>query len=309
MSEDINKLQKRESETIAKDIIGEESLPIASLWKDIVRRFRHNKLAVIGLFIMTIIIFMCLLAPVFTKYDPVLDMQLTERLLPVGAPDHLLGTDDFGRDIFSRILYGGRVSLLTGLIVSIFTMSIGVFVGCISGYFGGWLDNLLMRIVDIFLAFPFLVLAIAIMAALGPSQRNIIFTLVIVGWPSFARLTRGQILSLKEKEYIEAARASGFSHARIMFVHILPNALAPIIVMATLRIGGTIMSAASLNFLGLGVDSSLPEWGVMLNQARDYMTSAPHLSIFPGLAISLAVLSMNWIGDGLRDALDPRMRK
>jgi len=166
-----------------------------------------------------------------------------------------------------------------------------------------------MRIVDIFLAFPFLVLAIAIMAALGPSQKNIILTLVIVGWPSFARLTRGQILSLKEKEYIEASKASGFSHARIMFFHILPNALAPIIVMATLRIGGTIMSAASLNFLGLGVDSSLPEWGVMLNQARDYMTSAPHLSIFPGVAISLSVLSMNWIGDGLRDALDPRMRK
>jgi len=309
MSEVTKKIQEHETETIDPGIIGEESLPISSMWKDILRRFRHNRLAVIGVFIMTITIFMCISAPLFTKFDPVLDMQLMNRLLPVGSPEHILGTDDLGRDIFSRILYGGRVSLLTGLIVSIFTMIIGVFIGCISGYFGGWLDNFFMRIVDIFLAFPFLVLAIAIMAALGPSQKNIILTLVIVGWPSFARLTRGQILSLKEKEYIEASKASGFSHARIMFFHILPNALAPIIVMATLRIGGTIMSAASLNFLGLGVDSSLPEWGVMLNQARDYMTSAPHLSIFPGVAISLSVLSMNWIGDGLRDALDPRMRK
>lgn len=307
MTKNENNLE--EATPLSGNVVGDESLPVSSMWKDTVRRFKHNRLAVIGLFIVTIIIVMCVLAPVFTSYDPVLDMVLKDKLLPTNSPGHILGTDDLGRDIFSRLLYGGRVSLLTGLVVSLLTMAIGVIIGSVSGYFGGWLDNLLMRIVDIFLAFPFLVLAIAIMAALGSSQKNIILTLIIVGWPSFARLARGQVLTLKETEYIEAARASGFGHARIMFVHILPNALAPIIVMATLRIGGTIMSAASLNFLGLGADSSLPEWGVMLNQARDYMTSAPHLSIYPGLAISLTVLSMNWIGDGLRDALDPRMRK
>ncbi len=309
MTEQTNTVIVQDQKIPPANFIGEESLPISSMWHDTVRRFKHNRLAVIGLVIMIATIVMCVFAPFFTSYDPVLDMNLKNCLLPTGSPGHLLGTDDYGRDILSRLLYGGRVSLITGLVVSVITMAIGVLIGCISGYFGGWLDNLLMRIVDIFLAFPFLVLAIAIMAALGPSQRNIVITLVIVGWPSFARLTRGQILALKETEYIEAARASGFSHGRIMFYHILPNALAPIIVMATLKIGGTIMSAASLNFLGLGVDSSLPEWGVMLNQARDYMTSAPHLSIYPGLAISLTVLSMNWIGDGLRDALDPRMRK
>ncbi len=292
-----------------QQLIGEESLPVTSMWKDTVRRYKQNKLAVLGLVIITIIIIMCIFAPLFTAYDPVLDMNLKDKLLTPGSNNHLLGTDDYGRDIFSRLLYGGRTSLITGLMVAGITMIIGVFIGCISGYFGGWIDNLLMRIVDVVLAFPFLVLAITIMAVLGPSQRNIIITLSLVGWPSFARVTRGQILSIKEKEYVEAARSSGFKNGRIIFHHILPNALAPIIVTATMRIGSTILSAASLNFLGLGVDASLPEWGVMLNQGKDYMSLAPHLSFYPGLAISLTVLSMNWIGDGLRDAFDPQMRK
>ena len=292
-----------------QQLIGEESLPVTSMWKDTVRRYKQNKLAVLGLVIITIIIVMCIFAPLFTAYDPVLDMNLKDKLLTPGSNNHLLGTDDYGRDIFSRLLYGGRTSLITGLMVAGITMIIGVFIGCISGYFGGWIDNLLMRIVDVVLAFPFLVLAITIMAVLGPSQRNIIITLSLVGWPSFARVTRGQILSIKEKEYVEAARSSGFNNSRIIFHHILPNALAPIIVTATMRIGSTILSAASLNFLGLGVDASLPEWGVMLNQGKDYMSLAPHLSFYPGLAISLTVLSMNWIGDGLRDAFDPQMRK
>lgn len=289
-------------------IIGEESLPVSTLWRDMVRRFRKNKLAVVGLVVLCLMITVCVAAPVFTPYDPVLDMDLSKRLLPPGSKGHIFGTDDYGRDILARLLYGGRVSLLTGLLVSMISMVIGVFIGCVAGYFGGWLDSVLMRAVDIVMSFPSMVLAIAIMAALGPSQRNIILTLVLVGWAGFARITRAQILFLKETDYIEAARASGLGDRRIIINHLIPNALGPIIVTATLNIGGAILSAASLNFLGLGVDVAQAEWGVMLNQAKNYMLIAPYLSLFPGLAISITVLCMNWIGDGLRDVLDPRMR-
>ncbi len=289
-------------------IIGEESLPVSTLWRDMVRRFRKNKLAVVGLIVLCLVITVCVAAPVFTPYDPVLDMDLSKRLLPPGSKGHIFGTDDYGRDILARLLYGGRVSLLTGLLVSMISMVVGVSIGCVAGYFGGWLDSVLMRAVDIVMSFPSMVLAIAIMAALGPSQRNIVITLVLVGWAGFARITRAQILFLKETDYIEAARASGLGDGRIILNHLIPNALGPIIVTATLNIGGAIMSAASLNFLGLGVDVAQAEWGVMLNQAKNYMLIAPYLSLFPGLAIAITVLCMNWIGDGLRDVLDPRMR-
>lgn len=292
-----------------ENILGEETLSSENRSTAFVRRFTQNKLAIIGLIIMITIVLLSVGAPLFTKYDPVLDMHLQDKLLPVGSENHLLGTDDYGRDILSRLLYGGRVSIITGLIVSTITAIIGVTVGCISGYYGGIIDTVAMRVVDVFLSFPFLILAITIMAVLGPSQTNIIIALSIASWPGFARITRGQVLSVKEKEYIEAARASGFSNSRIIIYHILPNIMAPIIVVATLRVGTTILSAASLNFLGLGVDASLPEWGVMLNQGKNYLKTAPHLSMFPGIAISLTVLSMNWLGDGLRDALDPHMRK
>lgn len=292
-----------------KDVIGEETLSSEKRSTAIVRRFTQNKLAVLGLVIILVIFLMSIAAPLLTPFDPVLDMELKNKLLPVGSEGHLLGTDDYGRDIFARLLYGGRVSILTGLVVSLITAVIGVSVGCIGGYYGGIVDSILMRIVDVFLSFPFLILAITIMAVLGPSQRNIIIALSISSWPGFARITRGQVLSIKENEYVEAAKASGFSNSRILISHILPNIMAPIIVVATLGVGSTILSAASLNFLGLGVDASLPEWGVMLNQGKNYLKTASHLSMFPGIAISLTVLSMNWLGDGLRDALDPHMRK
>lgn len=290
-------------------VIGQESLPVTSLWVDIRRRFLSNKLATLGLIILTLILVLIIGAPFFAQHDPVLDMTLRNRLKPPGTPGHILGTDDYGRDIFSRLLYGGRVSLLTGLVVALISAVVGVFVGAISGYFGGWLDSLFMRIVDIVLAFPFLVLAITIMAILGPSLRNTVIALAFVSWPGFARLTRGQVLQVKSQEYVESARAAGFSDFRILLNHVLPNCLGPIIVQTTLAIGSAILSAASLNFLGLGIDASQPEWGAMLNQGREFITSASHLTLFPGMAISLTVLAMNWIGDGLRDALDPRLRK
>lgn len=285
-----------------------EKVSVSSYWKDISRQFFKNKIAVAGLIILTFIIIMCAFAPLFTKYDPVKDMVLSDMLLPPGSEGHLLGTDDYGRDIWSRLLFGGRSSVLTGLLVALLSAAVGIMIGCISGYFGGFVDSLLMRITDIMLSFPFLIIAIAIMAALGPSQKNVIAALAIVSWPGFARLTRSQVLTVKEQEYVESAKVAGFKSGRIMLNHVLPNCIGPLIIQATLAVGSAILSSASLNFLGLGVDASLPDWGVMLNQGRNYLQNASYLTTIPGLAISLTVLSVNWIGDGLRDSFDPRLR-
>ena len=281
----------------------------ASYWKDVARQFFKNKIAVLGLFILSAIVALCAFAPLFTNYDPVKDMVLADMLLPPGSPGHLLGTDDYGRDILSRLLYGGRSSVLTGLTVALLSAFAGIFIGCISGYFGGWLDSLLMRITDIMLSFPFLIIAIAIMAALGASQKNIVIALAIVSWPNFARLTRSQVMAVREQEYVESAKAAGFKNSRIMLGQILPNCIGPLIIQTTLSVGSAILSSASLNFLGLGADASLPDWGAMLNQGRNYLQNAPYLTTIPGIAISLTVLSVNWIGDGLRDAFDPKLRK
>lgn len=283
-------------------------VPARSYWSDVGGRFVKNKIALLGAVILAAIIFLCAAAPLFTKYDPVKDMVLADMLLPPGSPGHIFGTDDYGRDIFSRLLFGGRTSVLTGLSVAVVSAVIGVTLGCVSGYFGGWIDNVIMRFTDIMMSFPFLIIAIAIMAALGSSQENIVIALAIVGWPRFARLTRGQVLSVKTQEYVESARTAGYSNPRIMFNHVLPNCMGPIIVQLTLAVGSAILSAASLNFLGLGVDASLPDWGVMLNQGRNYIQTAPYLTTIPGIAISITVLAVNWIGDGLRDAFDPRLR-
>ena len=289
--------------------IGLESLPVTTYWSDVVRRFRKNKIAVVGLVMLVIVVILCAGAPLFTKYDPILDMDLLNILQPPGSPGHPLGTDDLGRDIWCRLLYGGRTSVLTGLSVALITAVVGVGIGLVSGYFGGLIEALLMRFTDIMLSFPFLIVAIAIMAALGSSQQNIVLALAIVGWPRFARLTRGQVLAVKNSEYVESARVAGFSHGRIILNHILPNCLGPIIIQATLAVGGAILSAASLTYLGLGADAAAPDWGVMLSQGRNYLQPAPYLTTIPGIVISITVLAMNWIGDGLRDAFDPKMRK
>ncbi len=291
------------------EMIDEQSLPVTSYGKDIVRSFCKNKIAVAGLIILLTIVLLCAFAPLFTQYDPVLDMVITDSLLPPGSPGHILGTDDYGRDIWSRLLYGGRTSVITGLAVALTSGAFGVLIGCVAGYFGGIVDTVLMRITDIMMSFPFLIIAIAIMAALGPSQVNIVLALAIVGWPGFARLTRGQVLSVKEQEYVESAKAAGFGSWRIMINHVMPNCYGPIIVQLTLAVGNAILSAAGLNFLGLGTDGTLPDWGVMLNQGRNFMQTESYLTTIPGIAISLTVLAMNWIGDGLRDAFDPRLRK
>lgn len=290
-------------------MIGEDSLPVTSYWKDVVRRFCKNKIAVIGLIALCIIIILCAGAPLFTSYDPVVDMDFMNMLAAPGSEGHPLGTDDLGRDIWCRLLYGGRSSLITGLSVSLLAAAIGVVIGLYSGYFGGVVESLLMRFTDIMLSFPFLIVAIAIMSVLGSSQRNIIIALAITSWPRFARLTRGQVLAVKNSEYVEAAKVGGFKNTRIIFRHVLPNCIGPLIIQGTLSVGGAILSAASLNYLGLGADAASPDWGMMLSQGRNYLQTASYLTTIPGLAISATVLAMNWIGDGMRDAFDPKMRK
>ena len=290
-------------------MIGEDSLPVTSYWKDVARRFCKNKIAVIGLIALCIIIILCAGAPLFTSYDPVVDMDFMNMLAAPGSEGHPLGTDDLGRDIWCRLLYGGRSSLITGLSVSLFAAAIGVVIGLYSGYFGGVIESLLMRFTDIMLSFPFLIVAIAIMSVLGSSQRNIIIALAITSWPRFARLTRGQVLAVKNSEYVEAAKVGGFKNTRIIFRHVLPNCIGPLIIQGTLSVGGAILSAASLNYLGLGADAASPDWGMMLSQGRNYLQTASYLTTIPGLAISATVLAMNWIGDGMRDAFDPKMRK
>ena len=236
-------------------------------------------------------------------------MDFINTLQKPGQNGHALGTDELGRDIWCRLLYGGRNSLVTGVAVTFFSACAGIVIGLVSGYFGGVIESVLMRFTDIMLSFPFLIIAIAIMAALGSSQKNVILALALVSWPRFARLTRGQVLQIKQLEYVESARVAGFSSTRILFVHVLPNCLGPLIIQGTLAIGSAILSAASLSYLGLGADAAAPDWGVMLSQGRNYLQLAPHLTTIPGIAISLTVLAMNWIGDGMRDAFDPKMRK
>ncbi len=289
--------------------IGLEALPLTSYWTDVMRRFRKNRIAVIGLFIMAAIVILCVGAPLFTGYDPIIDMDFINTLQKPGQNGHMLGTDELGRDIWCRLLYGGRNSLVTGVAVTFFSACAGIVIGLVSGYFGGVIESVLMRFTDIMLSFPFLIIAIAIMAALGSSQKNVILALALVSWPRFARLTRGQVLQIKQLEYVESARVAGFSSTRILFVHVLPNCLGPLIIQGTLAIGSAILSAASLSYLGLGADAAAPDWGVMLSQGRNYLQLAPHLTTIPGIAISLTVLAMNWIGDGMRDAFDPKMRK
>ena len=292
-----------------QNMIGEDSLPVTSYWKDVVRRFCKNKIAVIGLIALCIIIILCAGAPLFTSYDPVVDMDFMNMLAAPGSEGHPLGTDDLGRDIWCRLLYGGRSSLITGLSVSLLAAAIGVVIGLYSGYFGGVIESLLMRFTDIMLSFPFLIVAIAIMSVLGSRQSNIIIALAIRSWPRFARLTRGQVLAVKNSEYVEAAKVGGFKNTRIIFRHVLPNCIGPLIIQGTLSVGGAILSAASLNYLGLGADAASPDWGMMLSQGRNYLQTASYLTTIPGLAISATVLAMNWIGDGMRDAFDPKMRK
>ncbi|PXW86357.1 peptide/nickel transport system permease protein [Pseudogracilibacillus auburnensis] len=284
----------------------EEEIRATSPWKDTVRQLRKNKFALIGFIIIITFILVGLFAPLLTPYG--YEQQvLQDRLKPPSA-EHWLGTDDVGRDIFTRIAYGARISLQVGFFAVTGALIFGTLFGLIAGYFGRWVDMIISRIFDIMLAFPSILLAIAIVAILGASLQNALIAIAIINIPIFGRLVRSKVISLREEEFILAARAQGMKNGRIIFHHILPNSLAPIIVQTTLGFGTAILDAAALGFLGLGAQPPLPEWGKMLADSRDFIQLAPWTLIAPGLCIMLVVLGFNLIGDGLRDALDPRMK-
>ena len=270
-----------------------------------VRAFVKNPLALVGALLILLFVVVALAAPWVAPFDP-LELDLLSQFEPPGSGGHLLGTDNFGRDILSRLIYGSRISLFVGIIVVSIAAVLGTALGLLAGYFGGWVDSLVMRAVEIFYAFPFLILVIAVIAVFGPSILNVMWVLGLVSWPIYARLIRAQVLSLRESEYVEAARASGSGSARIMFRHILPNALTPILVTATFGIPEAILASAALGFLGLGVQPPTPEWGAMVSEGKDFIRLAPTLIMWPGLAIMLVVMSFNFVGDALRDATDPR---
>jgi peptide/nickel transport system permease protein len=277
------------------------------LWRGVFRRLLRNRGALIGLALLTVMLLLAILANFVAPYQPNVIAPGKELQGPSG--DHLFGTDQFGRDILSRIIHGTRLSFQVGFIAVGIALVCGVTLGLLSGYYGRWVDALAMMWIDIMLAFPGILLALAIVAVLGPSLLNLMIAVGISAVPSYTRLVRGAVLATKQQQYVEAARVVGVSDASIMFKHILPNVLAPVIVLATLGIGGAILVGASLSFLGLGSKPPTPEWGAMLSTGRNYLTIAPWITLFPGLAIMITVLSINMLGDGLRDALDPRLKR
>lgn len=277
------------------------------LWRGVFRRLLRNRGAIIGLALLAVMLFLALLANVVAPYEPNVISPGNELQAPSG--NHLFGTDQFGRDILSRIIHGTRLSFQVGFIAVGIALICGVTLGLLSGYYGRWVDAVAMMWIDIMLAFPGILLALAIVAVLGPSLLNLMIAVGISAVPSYTRLVRGAVLATKQQQYVEAARVVGVSDSAIMFKHILPNVLAPVIVLATLGIGGAILTGASLSFLGLGSKPPTPEWGAMLSTGRNYLTIAPWITLFPGLAIMITVLSINMLGDGLRDALDPRLKR
>lgn len=274
------------------------------VWRGLVKRLVRHRSALVGLIGTAILVVLALLAPLIAPYDP-LEQSLRAALTPPG-PQYLMGTDEFGRDILSRILYGARISLQVGVLVVLIAGTAGVILGLLAGYFGGWVDSAISSATDVLLAFPGLLLAIAIVTVLGPSLINALIAIAIANIPRYIRVTRGVVLAQIQRDYVDASRALGARTPRIMFRHILPNILAPIIVLASLGVASGILTAASLSFLGLGAQPPEPEWGAMLSTGRSYIRRAWWITFFPGLAIMLTVLALNLVGDGLRDILDPK---
>ncbi len=271
-------------------------------------RLRKNKLAMLGLAILVVMVALAVCADWIADYDTnVTGMNMAERLKTPSAK-HWFGTDSYGRDVFARIIHGSRLSLSLSIFAMLAAVAIGSIIGAIAGYYGGRVDDVLMRLMDILLAIPPMLMSISIVAALGHSMVNLMIALSLAYIPVFARVIRSSILTVKGQEFIEAAKACGTSNARIILRHIIPNAIGPIIVQATLAMGSTILIISSLSFMGMGIQPPQPEWGTMLYEGRDLIRTSPYLVIFPGIAIALAVLSLNLLGDGLRDALDPRMK-
>lgn len=286
---------------------GSRQVNTRSFWARAGRVLRHNRNALIGATIIGLFVFIALLGPALAPYDP-FAISLADRLKPPSA-QHWFGTDNLGRDILSRTLVGARISLWVGVLTVTLAMLVGVPIGLMAGYRGGVVDAVFMRLVDVFLAFPVIILAIAIVAVRGPGLSNVMFALVAVYWTTYARITRGVTLVLRKEDYMLAADCLGVPVLRAMARHLLPNAIAPILVIATLGLGNAILAEAALSFLGLGIQPPEASWGSMLNFGMQFLRDAPWLTIFPGLAIFLTVLGFNLLGDGLRDAMDPRLRQ
>jgi ABC-type dipeptide/oligopeptide/nickel transport system permease subunit len=273
---------------------------------DVWRRFRKNRLAMVGLCFIVFLVLVAIFAPAIAPYGITDRTSGSARQPP--SMDHLFGTDNIGRDVFSRVVFGARVSLKIGILATIISLTIGLLLGATSGFFGGIVGTLIMRLTDVFLAIPYIVLAVAIATVLGRSENSIILIIGVIGWTSIARIVRSSFLSLKRLEYVEAATALGFSRTRVMFKHILPNALQPIIIYGTIAIGSVILTEAALSFVGVGPVDPTPAWGKMVAEAKSSLTNAPHMLFFPAGAIFLTVLSFVFVGDGLRDALDPKLK-
>ncbi|WP_429190804.1 ABC transporter permease [Fusobacterium sp. PH5-44] len=281
-----------------------------SQWKEVWNRLKKNKMALLGLAIMTILILLAIFANFIADYENVaIKQRLPEGRLLAPSLEHIFGTDEFGRDIFARIIHGARVSLKVGIISVSLSIIFGGALGAIAGYYGGILDNFIMRIMDIFLAVPSILLAIAIVSALGPSMINLMIAISISSVPRYARIVRASVLTIKDQEFIEAARAIGASNTRIIYRHIIPNSLAPVIVQGTLGVASAILSTAGLSFIGLGIQPPAPEWGAMLSGGRQYLRMAWWVTTFPGVTIMITIFALNLLGDGLRDALDPRLKQ
>jgi peptide/nickel transport system permease protein len=290
------------SAVISPVVEAREASPAQRAWRRLLRR----RGAMLGLFFVVFFVLMAIFAPLIAPYDPIATSWSAVRKAP--SWEYLFGTDEIGRDVLSRIIWGAQASLMAGLVSVSISMALGIPIGLLAAYLGGWTDSLISRFTDAMLAVPFLILAIALSAFLGPSLGNAMIAIGVSAMPVFIRLTRAQVMAVKVEDYIEAARAVGNPHWRIALRHILPNVLPPLIVQATLSIAAAIIAEASLSFLGLGQQPPAPSWGSMLNTAKNYMDNAPWMAVWPGLSIFLLVLSFNLLGDGLRDALDPRQK-
>ena len=278
-----------------------------SVWGMVWFRFRKNKLAMAGLFLLLLMMLAILAAPLYVPYEQVVKQNIVDKFTPPCA-EYWFGTDQFGRDLFARIVYGGRISLFMGLAVVAISFVAGYALGGAAGYFGGKVDSVIMRIVDMFMAIPAMLLSMAVVAALGTGVDKLLVALSISQIPRFTRVVRSSIMTLRNQEFVEAAKCCGTSSARIILKHILPNGMGPVIVSATLTLGQVILSIASLGFLGIGVSSPTPEWGTILSENKVHIRYYPYLGLIPGICIALAVMAVNFIGDGLRDALDPRTK-
>ena len=295
---------KKQKEELANDLVALSKKNTRTA--DILSRLVRNKLGMLGLIIIAILLILVIFAPVFTDY-PYDAQSFPDRFINP-CWEHPLGTDNFGRDLWSRMLYGGRISLLVSLVAIIISSAVGITVGAIAGYFGGRIDNVITRILDILLAIPALLMAIAVSSALGTGPMKTALAIAISGIPYSARVMRSTVLTIKDNEYIEAAQATGSTNARTIFKHVLPNTIAPLIVSATLDIGGNIMAISGLSFIGLGVQAPTPEWGSILSAGREFLRDFPPIVIFPALFIGLTLFGFNILGDALRDALDPRLK-